>query len=45
VLIEGDGTGHTDNFAPVMVESAKRGEVGQVRVTGRNGDQLTAVWA
>ena len=45
VLIEGDGTGHTDNFAPVMVESAKRGEVGQVRVTGCNGDQLTAVWS
>jgi threonylcarbamoyladenosine tRNA methylthiotransferase MtaB len=45
VLIEGDGSGHTDNFAPVAVDSARRGESGQVSITGRNGDRLAAVWA
>lgn len=45
VLIEGEGTGHTDNFAPVALAGARRGETGMVRVTGRDGNQLTAVWA
>ena len=44
-LIEGEGNGHTDNFAPVAVEGAKRADTGQVRITGCLGDQLTAVWA
>src|SRR4051812_48870033 len=44
-LIEGDGTGHTDNFAPVAVVGTRRGETGIARVTGRNGDHLRAVWA
>ena len=44
-LIEGNAIGHTDNFAPVIVDGSKRGDIGQVRLTGRNGNQLTAVWA
>ncbi len=45
VLIEGDGTGHTDNFAPIALSGAQRGETGVVRISGRDGDRLTAVWA
>jgi threonylcarbamoyladenosine tRNA methylthiotransferase MtaB len=45
VLIEGEGTGHTDNFAPVALAAAKRGETGTVRITGDDGDRLTAAWA
>jgi len=44
-LIEGDGTGHTDNFAPIALAGARRGETGEVRITGRDSDRLTAVWA
>jgi threonylcarbamoyladenosine tRNA methylthiotransferase MtaB len=44
VLIEGNGIGHTDNFAPVAVDGGTRGETGRILVTGYNGDQLTAVW-
>ena len=44
VLVEGE-TGHTDNFAPVAVERAERGQVGRVRITGVAGDQLAGVWA
>jgi len=44
-LIEGDGTGHTDNFAPLAVAGAERGATGDVRITRRDGNQLTAVWA
>jgi len=45
VLIEGDGTGHTDNFAPIALSGAQRGQSGIVRATGRDGDRMTAVWA
>ena len=45
VLIEGDGKGHTDNFAPVAVAGAKRGETGRVRISDRDDNQLRAVWA
>jgi threonylcarbamoyladenosine tRNA methylthiotransferase MtaB len=45
VLIEADGKGHADNFAPVAVEGASRGETGAARITGRDDDHLTAVWA
>jgi threonylcarbamoyladenosine tRNA methylthiotransferase MtaB len=45
VLIEGRGIGHSDNFAPVAVEGARRGETGIVRITARDGDRLTAMWA
>jgi threonylcarbamoyladenosine tRNA methylthiotransferase MtaB len=45
VLVEGDGIAHSDNFAPVAIEGARRGETGPVLITGRAGDRLTAVWA
>jgi threonylcarbamoyladenosine tRNA methylthiotransferase MtaB len=45
VLIEGDGKGHTDNFAPVAVERGRRGQAGKVRIAGRDGDHLAAIWA
>ncbi len=44
-LIEGDGTGHTDNFAPIRVAGAKRGQSGSVRIADCAGDHLTAAWA
>ena len=44
VLIENSGKGHIDHFAPVEIEGAGRGQAGCARMTGRNGDQLTAVW-
>ena len=45
VLIESAGTGHSDNWAPVAIAGAKRGDTGTARVTGRAGDRLTAEWA
>ena len=44
-LAEGEGKGHTDNFAPVAIDGSKRGETGLARITGHEGDHLTAVWA
>ena len=43
VLIEGDEKGHADNFAPVALEGAERGEVRSVRLERRDGDCLRAV--
>jgi threonylcarbamoyladenosine tRNA methylthiotransferase MtaB len=45
VLVEGDGRGHTDNFAPVAMLGGKRGQTGTGRITSRSDDHLTAVWA
>jgi threonylcarbamoyladenosine tRNA methylthiotransferase MtaB len=45
MLVEGSGIGHTDNFAPVAIAGARRGQTGKVRISGRADDQLTAVWA
>jgi threonylcarbamoyladenosine tRNA methylthiotransferase MtaB len=45
VLIENGSKGHTDSFAPVAIKGATRGEIGLARITGRDGDQLTAAWA
>jgi threonylcarbamoyladenosine tRNA methylthiotransferase MtaB len=45
VLIENSSKGHTDNFAPVIIQGAQRGETGNALITGRSGDHLTAVWA
>jgi threonylcarbamoyladenosine tRNA methylthiotransferase MtaB len=42
VLVEGEGIGHTDNFVPLALPAAKRGESGLARITGRAGDHLTA---
>jgi threonylcarbamoyladenosine tRNA methylthiotransferase MtaB len=45
VLIETGGNGHSDNFAPIAIDGALRGESGEARVVGRDGDRLMAVWA
>jgi threonylcarbamoyladenosine tRNA methylthiotransferase MtaB len=44
-LIEGEGKGHTDNFAPIALVGARRGQSAEVRITARNEDHLTVVWA
>jgi threonylcarbamoyladenosine tRNA methylthiotransferase MtaB len=45
VLIEGDdGTGHGDNFAPIALVGARRGQTGRAQITGRGGDRLAVVW-
>jgi threonylcarbamoyladenosine tRNA methylthiotransferase MtaB len=45
VLIESEGNGHADNFAPISIEGSSRGESGIARITGRGVDRLTATWA
>jgi threonylcarbamoyladenosine tRNA methylthiotransferase MtaB len=45
VLVEGRGKAHADNFAPAVLDGASRGESGRARMTGRDGDHLTAAWA
>ena len=45
ILIENNGKGHNDSFAPVTISGSKRGDTGEAHITGRVGDQLTAVWA
>ena len=45
VLIENSAKGHSDGFAPVRIEQSSRGGVGVARITGLEGDHLTAVWA
>ena len=44
VLIESEGAGHTDAFAPIAVDGSSRGETGDVMVTGFEGDTLRGVW-
>jgi threonylcarbamoyladenosine tRNA methylthiotransferase MtaB len=45
LLIEGPDKGHTDNFAPIAIAGARRGQTGRALITGYDGDHLTAVWA
>ncbi|MFL6760669.1 MiaB/RimO family radical SAM methylthiotransferase [Sphingomonas sp.] len=45
LLVEGPDKGHTDNFAPVAIAGARRGQTGRALITGCDGDYLTAVWA
>jgi threonylcarbamoyladenosine tRNA methylthiotransferase MtaB len=45
VMIEGGAKGHADNFAPVYVDGAERGEIINVRVTGSERDCLVGVRA
>jgi threonylcarbamoyladenosine tRNA methylthiotransferase MtaB len=45
VLVESEGSGHTNNFAPVAIAGGTRGERGDARITGRESDHLAAVWA
>ena len=44
VLIEGDGVGHSDSFAPVAIRGGQRGHGGIVRIAGRDGDRLVGAW-
>ena len=44
MLIEGDGIGHTDNFAPLAIAGARRGQSGVARITAASPQQLTAAW-
>ena len=44
-LIENSGKGHTDQFAPLAIAGAQRGEAGIAVITGRDGDLLKAAWA
>ena len=45
VMIENNGKGHSDGFAPIAIAGTSRGEIGMARVTGRLADHLTAEWA
>jgi threonylcarbamoyladenosine tRNA methylthiotransferase MtaB len=45
VLVENNARGHSDNFAPVRVEGAARGDIGDARITGRDGDHLVGAFA
>jgi threonylcarbamoyladenosine tRNA methylthiotransferase MtaB len=45
VLIEGETEGHADNFAPIGIDGAKRGQSGLARIVAREGDRLKAIWA
>jgi threonylcarbamoyladenosine tRNA methylthiotransferase MtaB len=45
VLIENNGKGHSDTFAPVRVDGAHRGDSGSARITGRDGDHLIGMFA
>jgi threonylcarbamoyladenosine tRNA methylthiotransferase MtaB len=44
-LIENGGKGHADNFAPLMIDGASRGETGAARISAFDGGHLRAVWA
>jgi len=45
ILVEGNGLGHTDNFAPVTIAGGERGETGHARITARDNETLAARWA
>ena len=45
VLVEGPGKGHTDNFAPVVIDGAVRGQSGYARILGADASQLAGVLA
>jgi len=44
VMVENNGKGHSDCFAPIAIDGA-RGDAGKAFITGREADHLTAVWA
>ena len=45
VLIESSGKGHSDGFAPVLVEESSRGDLTDARITACDGDHLVGVAA
>jgi threonylcarbamoyladenosine tRNA methylthiotransferase MtaB len=42
VLVEGLDMGHAENFAPVAIQGADRGDVVDIRIAGRTADHLVA---
>jgi threonylcarbamoyladenosine tRNA methylthiotransferase MtaB len=42
VLVEGESMGHAENFAPVTVDGARRGEILDLRIAGRSAERLVA---
>ncbi len=45
VLIENSSKGHSDGFAPVRIDGANRGDVGEAQMIARDGDHLIGVFA
>jgi threonylcarbamoyladenosine tRNA methylthiotransferase MtaB len=45
ILVENHGKGHAGNMAPVTVAGARRGQLLDVRVTGRDGGHLVGIAA
>ena len=45
VLIENNAKGHSDGFAPLVIAGTTRGDVGEARIVGRDGEQLIGMWA
>ena len=45
ILVEGEGVGHTNSFAPVGIAGAQRGATGLARIVAHEGDRLTAEFA
>ena len=43
-LIENRGKGHSDAFAPIAVDGARRGDYGMARITGANDKGLTGIF-
>ncbi len=41
VLVEAGGRGHAENFAPVAIDSGRRGEIGAFRISGHSDGRLT----
>jgi threonylcarbamoyladenosine tRNA methylthiotransferase MtaB len=44
-LIENNGKGHTDGFAPIRIDGAARGETGLAHIIAADADGLLGVWA
>jgi threonylcarbamoyladenosine tRNA methylthiotransferase MtaB len=42
VLVEGPGTGHAENFAPVSIDGANRGDIIDVRIAARTAERLVS---
>jgi threonylcarbamoyladenosine tRNA methylthiotransferase MtaB len=43
VMVEGEGVGHTNHFAPVAIDGAL-GRTGSARIIASDGERLRAVW-
>ena len=45
VLVENNARGHSNGFAPVRIDGAARGEIGDAAIAGRDGDLLIGAFA